>query len=91
MNNSLNIYNVITSGRYSVSEEKFTCDCLKTGDCFCGVALSQLIDLDLKFNELTANKCKEILKFTNAGANLSTTKYGAIPSMPTLEEILEIL
>ena len=34
MNNSLNIYNVITSGSYSVSEEKFTCDCLKTGDCF---------------------------------------------------------
>lgn len=68
-----------------------TIDTTGAGDCFCGVALSQLVDCDLKFNELTTAKCEEMLKFANAGANLSTTKYGAIPSMPTKEEILEIL
>lgn len=68
-----------------------TIDTTGAGDCFCGAALSQLLDVDLKFEELTVDKCEKILKFANASANLSTTKYGAIPSMPTVDEILEIL
>lgn len=68
-----------------------TIDTTGDGDCFCGIALSKLLDINLDFDLLTAEKCQEILEYTNVVANLSTTKYGAIPSMPTKEEILEIL
>ena len=66
-------------------------DTTGAGDCFCGVALSKLLDTDLDFDALTLSKCQEILEFANAGANLSTTKFGAIPSMPNESEIAELL
>lgn len=68
-----------------------TIDTTGAGDCFCGVALSKLLDINLDFDLLTAEKCQEILEYANAGANLSTTKYGAIPSMPTKSEIENLI
>lgn len=68
-----------------------TVDTTGAGDCFCGAALSELLDTTLNFNNLCVNNCRKILKFANAAANLSTSKYGAIPSMPCKNEILSLL
>lgn len=64
-----------------------TVDTTGAGDCFCGAALSQLLDIDLDFNKLTPKKMQSVLEYANIAANLSTTKYGAIPSIPNISEI----
>lgn len=66
-------------------------DTTGAGDCFCGAALSKLLDYDLEFDKLSGKACADILNFANAAANLSTTKFGAIPSMPEKEDIEYLL
>lgn len=66
-------------------------DTTGAGDCFCGAALSKLLDYGLEFDELSAEECKKILSFANTAANLSTAKYGAIPSMPDKNDIEKAL
>ena len=36
---------------------------------------------------LTVDKLKGILAFANKAASITTSRHGAIPAMPTLEEI----
>lgn len=68
-----------------------TIDTTGAGDCFCGAALSRLVDYDLKIETLDEAKCMELLRFANAAASLATTKRGAIPAMPSEKEILQLL
>lgn len=56
------------------------------GDTFFGAALAQLVkhgDLDA----LTVKELEQILFFANKAASLTTSRHGAIPAMPTLEEV----
>ena len=40
-----------------------------------------------KLDTLTVDKLKGILAFANKAASITTSRHGAIPAMPTLEEI----
>ena len=55
------------------------------GDTFFGAALSKLCKEDLKV--LTVQRLEEILSFANKAASITTSRHGAIPAMPTLEEM----
>ena len=54
-------------------------------DTFFGAALSKLCKEDL--NTLTVDKLEGILAFANKAASITTSRHGAIPAMPALEEI----
>jgi fructokinase len=66
-----------------------TIDTTGAGDTFCGSCLSYLIDHDLE--TLTEQQLASMLKFANAAASLVTTKKGAILSMPTRAEIIQLI
>lgn len=36
-------------------------------------------------------KLREVLRFANAGGAITATKKGAIPSLPTEEEVLKLI
>ena len=55
------------------------------GDTFFGAALSKLCKEEL--DTLTVDKLEGILAFANKAASITTSRHGAIPAMPTLEEI----
>ena len=58
-----------------------------SGDTFFGAALSQLVKLS-SLDQLTVPKLERILAFANKAASITTSRHGAIPAMPTLEEVL---
>ena len=55
------------------------------GDTFFGAALSKLCKEDLP--ALTTEKLEEVLAFANRAASITTSRHGAIPAMPTLDEM----
>ena len=55
------------------------------GDTFFGAALSKLCKEEL--DTLTVDKLESILAFANKAASITTSRHGAIPAMPALEEI----
>ncbi len=57
-----------------------------SGDTFFGAALSQLVKLS-SLDELTVPELERILAFANKAASITTSRHGAIPAMPTLEEV----
>lgn len=57
------------------------------GDTFFGAALSRLVRLDEPLSAGTA-ELEEILSFANRAAALTASRRGAIPAMPTPEELL---
>lgn len=63
-----------------------TIDTTGAGDSFCGSLLYQLLKEE-DFRRIPAEKIPGILKFCNAAGALATTKYAAIPSLPTEEEV----
>lgn len=56
------------------------------GDTFFGAALSQLVKCE-SLDALTAEELERILRFANRAAAITTSRHGAIPAMPTLEEL----
>ena len=56
------------------------------GDTFFGAFLSRLSRLDGP-DCLTADMLEEMLAFANRAASITTSRRGAIPAMPTLEEM----
>ena len=56
------------------------------GDTFFGAALSQIAKLD-SLDELTEKKLRSITEFANKAAGITTSRHGAIPAMPTLDEM----
>jgi len=50
-----------------------------------GAALSRLSRKDL--TQLTTEELEDILRFANKAAAITTSRRGAIPAMPTLDEI----
>lgn len=55
------------------------------GDTFFGAALSKLVRENL--DTLTPERLAEITAFANKAASITTSRHGAIPAMPRLEEI----
>ena len=55
------------------------------GDTFFGAALSKLVKEDL--NTLTLPRLTQIAAFANKAASIPTSRHGAIPAMPRLEEV----
>ena len=56
------------------------------GDTFFGAALSQLAKLE-SLNALTIPELERIVALANKAASITTSRHGAIPAMPTLEEV----
>ena len=55
------------------------------GDTFFGTALSKFCKEEPDI--LTVDKLEGILAFANKAASITTSRHGAIPAMPTLEEL----
>lgn len=55
------------------------------GDTFFGAALSKLVKEDL--DRLTLPRLTQIAAFANKAASITTSRHGAIPAMPRLEEV----
>ncbi len=68
-----------------------TIDTTGAGDCFTGAALAKLLDYNLEFGNIQYKQCNEILCFACAAAALSTEKYGAMASMPTIDDIDKLI
>lgn len=64
-------------------------DTTGAGDTFCGCILSYILKNSLK--NLSENNIKEMLSFANAAASIITTRKGALCSMPTEKEILNLI
>ncbi|KAJ4810428.1 pfkB-like carbohydrate kinase family protein [Rhynchospora pubera] len=83
--------------KYYTKDFKGTVDSFKVvqvdttgaGDAFVGAMLSKLVqDLSALQDE---NKLREVLSFANAGGAITTTKKGAIPSLPTEGEVSKLM
>jgi sugar/nucleoside kinase (ribokinase family) len=62
------------------------------GDAFLGGFLYSLLnEFGGKLNDIDQEKIHKMVLFSNAVASLSTTKKGAIPSMPRLDEVRALL
>jgi fructokinase len=58
------------------------------GDTFFGAFLSRLAAQGIsRPDELTEDQLRENVRFANHAAALTTSRHGAIPAMPTLEEV----
>lgn len=68
-----------------------TIDTTGAGDSFCGTSLSRLLDLDLKIAEMNESQCHDLLRYASAAASLATAKRGAIPAMPSDDEITALM
>ncbi|TNJ29605.1 Fructokinase [Giardia muris] len=74
-----------------------TVDVTGAGDAFIGSFLYGLERLDVtrqsleEMSEVTVNKFSNLVKFSNITAALSTTKYGGIVGMPTIQEVEEVV
>ena len=66
-------------------------DTTGAGDSFWGGFLHKLLEADKPLEEISLEEAKEFAKFGNAVASLCVEKRGAIPAMPTLEEVMKRL
>ena len=56
------------------------------GDTFCGAALSQTVKHE-NLADIDIPELERITAFANKAASITTSRHGAIPAMPTLEEM----
>ncbi|MBQ3161864.1 MAG: carbohydrate kinase [Oscillospiraceae bacterium] len=68
-----------------------TIDTLGAGDSFFGAFISQIIKSGKSMDELDMNDLREFAVYANACGSLSSTKVGAIPAMPTHDEIMALV
>ncbi|WP_211654911.1 carbohydrate kinase family protein [Planococcus alpniumensis] len=79
-----------SSTGYSVKVE----DTTGAGDAFTGAFLYQLLNLDAgpaNLEAILSEHHQELLAFANASGALATTGKGAISSLPTKDEVLELM
>ena len=62
-------------------------DCTGAGDSFWGAFLLKIAQSGKKTDELTLNELKDFACFANAAASFCVEHHGAIPSLPTIEDI----
>ncbi|HEX9063400.1 MAG TPA: PfkB family carbohydrate kinase [Clostridia bacterium] len=68
-----------------------TVDTTGAGDAFLGGFLHSFLYGGGKFEGLTKDSLAGMVEFANAAASLSTSKKGAIPAMPGLSDVHELL
>ncbi|WP_339314415.1 PfkB family carbohydrate kinase [Paenibacillus sp. FSL M7-0896] len=66
-------------------------DTTGAGDAFLGCLLYKLLESGSSLQELTNQQITSMLIFSNAGGALVTTRKGALGSMPTTEEINQMI
>lgn len=59
------------------------------GDTFFGAVLSRLVGREL--DQMTQEELEDILRMANCAASITTSRPGAIPAMPSLQEVMEKL
>ena len=68
------------------------CDTNGAGDTFLGAVLSQLTKRDdHSIDSLNEDELQEILAFANRAAAITCSRAGAIPAMPTIDELREVV
>lgn len=83
--------NAVSSG-YLPTYNVATVDTTGAGDAFMGAIHYQLKGKSaLALKTICASELEEIIRFGNAAGSLTTTKGGAIPAMPTTEEIRQCI
>lgn len=75
------------SGYLSTYDVK-TIDTTGAGDAFLGAFLSRVIESGKDLEAFDKDEIEDMIDFANAAGSLTTTRKGAIPAMPGLEEIL---
>jgi len=78
--------NIVTANGYKVK----TIDTVGAGDTFWGAFLYKILSSHFDHDNPDEKSLFEALVFSNAAGALSTTKNGAIPSMPTYDEIVKL-
>lgn len=68
-----------------------TVDTLGAGDSFFGAFIARLALTGKPLDEITMDDLREFAVYANACGALSSSKIGAIPAMPTHEEIMELI
>ena len=66
-------------------------DTTGAGDIFGGTAIREVLRASAAPDELEADELTNIVKLACATASLSATRFGGISSVPTREEVLELL
>ena len=66
-------------------------DTLGSGDSFFGAFLYKLLELEKAPEELDGEDIHEMAMFANACGALCSTKQGAIPAMPSKEDIVKLM
>ncbi|MFZ5969763.1 MAG: PfkB family carbohydrate kinase [Bacillota bacterium] len=66
-------------------------DTTGAGDAFIGAFLYKMSVEDMRITDLTKEKAREILVFANIVAAITTTKKGAIASLPEMEETKQFM
>jgi fructokinase len=80
------------SGNVSAYSALHAVDTTGAGDTFLGGFLYSMLSRGIRHpREMTVESCSEMVRFACAAAGLCTTKFGAIPAMPTLGEIESVL
>ncbi len=62
-------------------------DCTGAGDSFWGAFLLKIAQSGKNPEELTISELKDFARFANAAASFCVEHHGAIPSLPTIEDI----
>lgn len=62
-------------------------DCTGAGDSFWGAFLLKIAQSGKKCADLTIDELTEFARFANAAASICVEKSGAIPSLPTIENV----
>lgn len=66
-------------------------DTTGAGDAFLGCLLYKILEAEVSLNQLTKQQIISMLTFANAGGALVTTRKGALQSMPTRDEINQMI
>ncbi|MGO4271826.1 PfkB family carbohydrate kinase, partial [Paenibacillus sp. TAF58] len=65
-------------------------DATGAGDAFFGSFLNGWLDSNQAIHSLSEAEIRSMISFANAAGALATTRRGAIPAMPSLEEIRKV-
>ncbi len=76
---------------YSRAYDTPCVDTTGAGDSFWGAFLTGFLELEKSPAQVTKADFEKLLPFSNAAGSVTTTKYGAIPALPTREEILHCM